>query len=376
VRGRRTVTESCAPRRRAAAAAGRPLLPRRLPTAFRRESNAPKSGSRPLAGKASTLLPRNVLLICNPIGRRHRLGSLLPQSAFILEKTLNSQRSLPSEVGHTLASWIVAQVKIVVILTGIYAIGFAVSRVPWWLAVAAVCGLLNFIPVAGPVIALLIVLPVTWLIRQDAIPVLGALITYISGPRVGRFLFDSQDHGPAARSIAVGCVSRDFSRRVSVRAARGAFCGSGRSGGSSLVAASPARECLTESPAPPGQRGGGRGAIATAWPSLSAAAIRRRQRNAPKLRGLARGRSSRTPDQRAGTRSHRSRALPCQRQPGHRGGGNAASLARRGHRCHSSILRVTEAGQRAEPRRLAAAAPRPGGGHRGVKSGRRCHRCQ
>jgi predicted PurR-regulated permease PerM len=71
-------------------------------------------------------------------------------------------------------------VKIVVILTGIYAVGFAVSRVPWWLAVATVCGLLNFIPVAGPVIALLIVLPVTWLIRQDAIPVLGALIcTYV-----------------------------------------------------------------------------------------------------------------------------------------------------------------------------------------------------
>ena len=66
-----------------------------------------------------------------------------------------------------------------VILTGIYAVGFAVSRVPWWLAVATVCGLLNFIPVAGPVIALLIVLPVTWFIRQDAIPVLGALITYV-----------------------------------------------------------------------------------------------------------------------------------------------------------------------------------------------------
>jgi predicted PurR-regulated permease PerM len=92
---------------------------------------------------------------------------------------LNSQRSLAGEVGYTLAGWIVAQIKIVVILTGIYAVGFAVSRVPWWLAVAAVCGLLNFIPIAGPVIALLIVLPLTWLIRQDMIAVLGALITYV-----------------------------------------------------------------------------------------------------------------------------------------------------------------------------------------------------
>jgi len=92
---------------------------------------------------------------------------------------LNSQRSLPAEVGYTLTGWIVAQVKIVVILTGIYAVGFAASRVPWWLAVAAVCGLLNFIPIAGPVIALLIVLPVTGLIKQDMLSVLGALITYV-----------------------------------------------------------------------------------------------------------------------------------------------------------------------------------------------------
>lgn len=92
---------------------------------------------------------------------------------------MNSQRSLPGEVGYTLTRWIVAQVKIVVILTGIYVVGFAASRVPWWLAVAAVGGLLNFIPIAGPVIALLIVLPVTWLIRQDLLSVLGALITYV-----------------------------------------------------------------------------------------------------------------------------------------------------------------------------------------------------
>ena len=92
---------------------------------------------------------------------------------------MNSQRSLPGEVGYTLTGWIVAQVKIVAILTGIYAVGFAASRVPWWLAVAAICGLLNLIPVVGPVIALLIVLPVTWLIRQDMLSVLGALITYV-----------------------------------------------------------------------------------------------------------------------------------------------------------------------------------------------------
>jgi predicted PurR-regulated permease PerM len=75
--------------------------------------------------------------------------------------------------------WFAAQVKIVAILTGIYAAGFAISRVPWWFVVAVVCGLLNFIPFAGPAIALVLVLLVTWLARQDMIPVLGALVTYV-----------------------------------------------------------------------------------------------------------------------------------------------------------------------------------------------------
>lgn len=78
-----------------------------------------------------------------------------------------------------MVAWFVAQVKVVSILTGIYAIGFALSGVPWWFAVAVVCGLLNFIPIAGAVIALLFVLTITWLTRQDTIPVLGALITYV-----------------------------------------------------------------------------------------------------------------------------------------------------------------------------------------------------
>ena len=92
---------------------------------------------------------------------------------------LSRHRSLPGEIGGTLAGWFVAQVKIVLILTGIYAIGFAISGVPWWFAIAVVCGLLNFIPIAGGVIALLIVLPVTLLVRQETMPVVGALITYV-----------------------------------------------------------------------------------------------------------------------------------------------------------------------------------------------------
>jgi predicted PurR-regulated permease PerM len=96
-----------------------------------------------------------------------------------MKMLLRTQRSLPGEIGRTLAGWFVAQIKIVLILSGIYAIGFAISGVPWWFAVAVVCGLLNLIPIAGAVIALLIVLPFTWLVSQDMIRVAGALITYV-----------------------------------------------------------------------------------------------------------------------------------------------------------------------------------------------------
>ncbi len=92
---------------------------------------------------------------------------------------MQGQRSLPGEIGQTLAGWFTAQVKIVAILTCIYAIGFAISRVPWWFGVALLCGLLNFVPVAGPVIALILALGLTFLVKQDVIPVVGALITYV-----------------------------------------------------------------------------------------------------------------------------------------------------------------------------------------------------
>jgi predicted PurR-regulated permease PerM len=87
--------------------------------------------------------------------------------------------TMAGDIVRTLGHWVAAQVKIVAILTGIYAVGFAISGVPWWLGVAIVCGLLNFIPVAGAVLALLIALPVAWLGTQDIVPVIGALVTYV-----------------------------------------------------------------------------------------------------------------------------------------------------------------------------------------------------
>jgi predicted PurR-regulated permease PerM len=91
-----------------------------------------------------------------------------------------SRSSLPGDIARTLGHWVVAQVKIVAILTCIYAVGFAISGVPWWPLVAIVCGLLNFVPVAGAVLALLIALPVAWLGTSEIGSVLGALATYVA----------------------------------------------------------------------------------------------------------------------------------------------------------------------------------------------------
>ena len=93
---------------------------------------------------------------------------------------MTQRHSLPGEIGRTLTGWFAAQVKIVTILIGIYAIGFAIAGVPWWFLVAVICGLLNFIPVAGAAIALVVALAVTWLSTQDTLRVLGALITFVA----------------------------------------------------------------------------------------------------------------------------------------------------------------------------------------------------
>ena len=129
------------------------------------------------------------------------------------------------------------------ILTGIYGIGFAISGVPWWFAVAVVCGLLNVIPIVGAVIALLIVLPVTWLVSQETMPVLGALITYVVAQALEGFYLTPKIMGAAARVVALGCVSSDPRRRLRVRAAGRRLCSSDHGSARGLVAAQPPCEC-------------------------------------------------------------------------------------------------------------------------------------
>ncbi|HYI94710.1 MAG TPA: AI-2E family transporter [Bryobacteraceae bacterium] len=64
------------------------------------------------------------------------------------------RETLAGEVGKTLGGYIVAQVKIAALLSCLYAIGYAISGVPFWLFFGLLCGLLNLIPIVGSLIGL------------------------------------------------------------------------------------------------------------------------------------------------------------------------------------------------------------------------------
>lgn len=61
---------------------------------------------------------------------------------------------LARNIGSTLATYVVGQVVIALLLTVLYAIGFAVVGLPLWFLLAPLCGMLNLIPHFGPLVAL------------------------------------------------------------------------------------------------------------------------------------------------------------------------------------------------------------------------------
>ena len=82
--------------------------------------------------------------------------------------------ALLREIGHLLAHWVGAQFRISLILSAIYAVGFALLRVPLWPLAALLCGFAHAIPVFGAVVAILLVAAVTWMSR-GMYPALGTM---------------------------------------------------------------------------------------------------------------------------------------------------------------------------------------------------------
>jgi predicted PurR-regulated permease PerM len=85
-----------------------------------------------------------------------------------------------SQIGRMLSAYFVGQLKIAAILTGVYAAGFAISEVPWWLLVALFGGVMQFIPVIGAVLTLVAGALDVALGGGGLYSYIGVLVTYVA----------------------------------------------------------------------------------------------------------------------------------------------------------------------------------------------------
>jgi predicted PurR-regulated permease PerM len=86
---------------------------------------------------------------------------------------------LLAEIGRTVVAYVKGQFRISVILSLIYAVGFAICEVPGWLFVAFLCGFLNLIPFLGGLIGMGIALFLTWLDDGGVYRLSGVLAVWI-----------------------------------------------------------------------------------------------------------------------------------------------------------------------------------------------------
>ncbi len=89
-----------------------------------------------------------------------------------------SFRSLVREIGEILTHYIGGQIRICLILSVLYAVGFAFCGVPLWPLAAVFVAFSHLIPMFGPVIAILATAGLTWAAHDvyHAIGVMGVFI--------------------------------------------------------------------------------------------------------------------------------------------------------------------------------------------------------
>ena len=88
------------------------------------------------------------------------------------------QRPLPREIASTDGAWITGQLKISAIKAVIYTAGFAIGQLPLWYLIGPLCGFLNLVPMAGPLIALLIAMLVALIADAGVNTWLAVIITF------------------------------------------------------------------------------------------------------------------------------------------------------------------------------------------------------
>ena len=103
---------------------------------------------------ADPRLYRNGLLRLLPVSRRPQVGGAL------------------DEAGHALRKWLLAQLLIMAAVGVMIAVGLALLGVPLWLSLGLLSGLLEFVPVIGPLVAL----------------VPGVLLAFAQGPATALYV--------------------------------------------------------------------------------------------------------------------------------------------------------------------------------------------
>lgn len=92
-----------------------------------------------------------------------------------------------AKLGRMLGGYLAGQVQIAAILTVIYAVGFAISGVPWWLLVALFGGAMQFIPLIGAVLTLLMAALAVAVGGGGIYNYIGVLITYVAAQGIEGF---------------------------------------------------------------------------------------------------------------------------------------------------------------------------------------------
>ena len=92
-----------------------------------------------------------------------------------------------AKIGRMLGGYLAGQAKIAAILTAIYAVGFALSGVPWWLLVAVFGGAMQFIPLVGALLTLLVAALAVALGGGGIYNYIGVLITYVAAQGIEGF---------------------------------------------------------------------------------------------------------------------------------------------------------------------------------------------
>jgi predicted PurR-regulated permease PerM len=112
------------------------------------------------------------------------------------DRSPNTQPPRPNTLVHdllsTLGRYLSAQLRICLILTVIYGVGFLLLRVPVWPLLAFVCGLSHAVPMFGAPVAAVLAAGVTWIGRgfDYALGVMGLFIAcqvlegFYLGPKI------------------------------------------------------------------------------------------------------------------------------------------------------------------------------------------------